>query len=252
MITTKRGIEMAVVTRQIEYFIDGESFTGVYAYDDSSNQPRPGVVLVHEWWGPDDHVKSKAQSLAEQGYAALALDMYGTDKRADNPDDAAALMNGTFEDPNTIPTRFDAGLELLKSQQQVDASNIAAMGYCYGGAVVLNMARSGRALKAIGSYHGMLETESPMQAGVFNGEIAVFTGADDPMITSDHVEAFDNEMSQAGVSCSITTYPGVLHGFTNPAATARGEKFGFPLRYDAQADEDSWNTTLEMLSSSFS
>lgn len=243
---------MTIQVNEIEYFIDGDSFTGTYAFDDSIEGKRPAVIIVHEWWGPDSHVSSRAKMLAEQGYAAFALDMYGTGNRADNPDDAGALMNATFEDPNTIPTRFDAGLGVLKSQAEVDDSKVAAMGYCYGGAVVLNMARAGKQLQAVGSYHGMLETQTPMQAGVFDGEISIFVGEDDPMITAEHVDAFDNEMNEASVACSITTYPGVLHGFTNPAATAKGEKFNFPLRYDQGADQDAWSATLDMLSSRFS
>ena len=228
----------------IEYTIDGNSFTGYVTYDDSIEGERPGVLIVHEWWGHNDFVRKEADKLAAQGYTAFALDMFGTGKQADNPKDASALMNAALKAPGAIEKRFRAALELLLDHATVDASRIAAQGYCFGGAVVLDMARLGLDLKGVVSFHGTLASDIAVAPGSIKAELQVYTGGADDMIPADQVAAFVKEMQAAGAKFELTSYPGVKHGFTNPAATGRGEKFGVPLAYSESAATNAWNGAM--------
>ncbi|MDJ0655016.1 MAG: dienelactone hydrolase family protein [Xanthomonadales bacterium] len=238
---------MTVQTREIDYQIGDQSFKGYLAWDDATAGPRPGVVVVHEWWGHDDYVKTRARQLAGEGFAAFALDMYGDGRVGGNPDEAGELMNAVMGQAGAIEQRFDAAVATLGQQPEADAGNISAIGYCFGGAVVLGMARAGKDLKAVASFHGLLETQTPMQAGAFGGKVAVFNGADDPMVTPEILQAFESEMQAAGADYSVKSYPGVVHGFTNPAATGRGEQYGMPLAYDEAADQDSYSATVALI-----
>ncbi|MCW8125803.1 dienelactone hydrolase family protein [Microbulbifer halophilus] len=224
----------------IEYTVEGDSFTGYIAYDDSASGKRPGILLIHEWWGHNEFAREEADKLAAEGYTAFALDMFGTGKQADNPDDAAALMNTALETPGAIEARFRAALEILQKHETVDADKIAAQGYCFGGAVALNMARLGLDLKGVVSFHGNLASDIEAKPGGVKAELRVYTGGADDMIPADEVSAFVEEMQKAGAKFELTSYPGVKHGFTNPAATGRGEKFGIPLAYDEDATRDAW------------
>lgn len=224
----------------IEYTVDGDSFTGYIAYDDSTSGKRPGILIIHEWWGHDDFVRGETDKLAAEGYTVFALDMFGTGKQANNPDDAAALMNAALQAPGAIETRFRAAMEILQKHETVDANRIAAQGYCFGGAVALNMARLGLDLKGVVSFHGNLASDIEAEAGSVKAELRIYTGGADDMIPADQVGAFVEEMQNAGVKFELTSYPGVKHGFTNPAASGRGEKFGIPLAYSEEAARDSW------------
>ena len=241
---------MMITTREISYRVDGQTFTGFYA-SPAGAASAPAVVIVHEWWGRDGYVKDRAKQLAQVGYTAFAIDMYGNGMTAANPDEASAMMNAVLAQEGAMEQRFDAAIAVLKQQHNVDPERIAAIGYCFGGSVVLNMARAGKNLQAVASFHGLLATKKPMREGVFKGEIAAFTGADDPMVSVEIVEAFEDEMNTAGVTCSLTSYPNVVHGFTNPAATARGKKFGAPLKYNEAADKDSYQNMIEMFEDVF-
>lgn len=242
---------MSISTSVIDYDCNGTELQGYFAKPDNAGTALPAIIIVHEWWGHTDYVQSRAEQVANAGYAAFALDLYGKGKSAETPPDAEALMNSLLSDPQQIVDRFDAALKTVSEQEGVDVNNIAAMGYCFGGAVVLNMARMGKPLKAVCSYHGLLETESPMPAGTFSGEMAVFTGEADPMVGPEIVSNFKEEMTSAGVNLNLVSYPDTLHGFTNPAATARGEKFGFPLKYSETADKDSWDQTMNLFKKIF-
>lgn len=239
---------MSITTKEINYQVNGESFTGYLAFDDSISEPKPGVLIVHEWWGHNDYVRKRAEQIAGDGLVAFAVDMYGTGKLATNPEQAGEYMNAVVGTEGALEQRFDAAYQVLSEQAQVESSKINIAGYCFGGMVGLNMARAGKKLHAVASFHGLLETSTPMQADTFGGEIAIFNGADDPMVTPEIVKTFENEMDSAGVACSMTNYPGVVHGFTNPEATAKGEKYGMPLRYDADADRDSYTSMIELFS----
>ncbi|TLM79844.1 dienelactone hydrolase family protein [Microbulbifer harenosus] len=227
-------------TEEIEYTVDGESFTGYLAYDDSIEGKRPAILLVHEWWGMNDFTREETERLAAEGFTAFALDMYGTNVGADNPSDAAALMNKTLETEGAPLKRFQAALDLINAHETVEAGQVAAQGYCFGGAVALTMARLGLPLKGVVSFHGALQTDVKIKKGDVKAQIQVYTGGDDDMIPADDVANFVVEMQNAGVRFDVISYPGAKHGFTNPAATARGEKFGVPLRYNEAAANDAY------------
>lgn len=243
--------QAAVKTQVIEYQVDGESFTGYLAYDDSVQGKRPGVLVVHEWWGHNDYVRKRAEMLAELGYTAFALDMYGSGKLADHPEDAGKFMQAVMSNINVAEKRFEAAYNLLRNQASVNADQIAAIGYCFGGGTSLHMARQGLDLDAVVSFHGALGTKTPAQQGQVTAELLILTGAADPMIPAEQVEAFRDEMTEANVAFRIYSYPGAKHGFTNPAATDFGKRFNMPLAYDAAADADSWGKMRDFLSEVF-
>ncbi|TVP53715.1 MAG: dienelactone hydrolase family protein [Halomonadaceae bacterium] len=231
-------------SESFEYQVGDESFTGYLAWDDSSEQQRPGILLVHEWWGHNEFVREQADKLAEAGYTALALDMYGTGKVADHPKDAQAFMEAAMSDPEAAQQRFAAALEQLRSHATVDGSAIAAQGYCFGGAVVLNMARAGMDLNGVVSYHGSLGSNMTVEPGTIKARIQVYTGGADPMVPADQVAGFVSEMHTAGADLMLRSYPGVLHSFTNPRADAVAKAFDMPVGFDRHAAEDAFDGTL--------
>ncbi|WGL16242.1 dienelactone hydrolase family protein [Microbulbifer bruguierae] len=238
-------------TEDIEYTIDGESFTGYLAYDDSIEGKRPAILLVHEWWGLNDFTREEAERLAAEGYTAFALDMYGTGVGADNPTDAAALMNKTIATEGAPLKRFQAALDLINAHETVEAGQVAAQGYCFGGAVALTMARLGLPLKGVVSFHGALQTDIKFNPGDVKAQIQVYTGGDDDMIPAQDVANFVQEMQNGGVRFDVISYPGAKHGFTNPAATGRGEKFGIPLAYNEDAANDAYEGAIAFYSKIF-
>jgi len=240
-----------LVTEEIQYQVDGEDFTGYLAYDSAVEGERPGILLVHEWWGHNDYVRMRADMLAKLGYTAFALDMYGSGKLAEHPEQANEFMQAVMSQQDQAKKRFTAALALLREQSSVDGGQVAALGYCFGGAVVLAMAREGVDLDGVVSYHGMLATESPAQPGALEARILVFNGEADPMVPPEQVEGFRQEMDAAGADYRLYDYEGVVHGFTNPKATETGERFDLPLAYDADADADSWYRTQRFLEQLF-
>lgn len=238
-------------TREIDYEVNGETFTGYLAYDDANADPRPGVLVVHEWWGHGDYVRQRAEMLAQLGYVGFALDMYGAGQYAEHPKQAQAFMQAVMDDQEAAQARFEKALAVLREQSVVDSDQIAALGYCFGGAVVLNMARAGLDLDGVASYHGMLGTDSPAQPGDIQAQIRVFTGVEDPMVPAEQVRGFKQEMRNAQADFEVHRYEGAKHGFTNPEATRSGERFDLPLAYDAEADADSWHKTRQFLQQLF-
>lgn len=230
----------AVQGREVSYAAGGTTLKGWIAYDDALKGRRPAVLVVHEWWGHNDYARKRARMLAELGYVALAVDMYGDGKQANHPDDAGRFAGEIAKNRPLMKARFEAAMQLLQKQRNVDGARLAAIGYCFGGGVVLNMAREGAALKAVASFHGGLATDTPAQAGKVKARLRVFTGADDKMIPSAQVEGFRQEMESAGVDHKVVVYPGALHAFTNPDANEYAKKFNMPIAYNAAADRDSW------------
>ncbi len=238
-------------TEEIEYEVDGQEFVGYLAYDDKFEGPRPGVLLVHEWWGHNDYVRKRAEMLAEQGYTAFALDMYGSGKTAEHPEQAQKFMQAVMNNMKAAEQRFTKALELLRDHHTVNPEQIAAMGWCFGGGVVLHMARAGVDLDAVLSYHGMLATENPAEAGDIQAKIRVFTGGADPMVPEQQVKEFKQEMRSADADFKVYSYPDAKHSFTNPEADQKAEKFDMPIGYHAEADADSWTKTLKFLEKLF-
>lgn len=232
--------QAAIQTREVPYTAaDGTRLVGYHAWDDAISGPRPGVIVVHEWWGLNDYAKRRARDLAALGYSALAVDMYGDGRNTQHPDDAKAFMNAALADPAIPKARFQAGLDLLKAQPQTDPARLAAIGYCFGGKVVLDMARQGLPLAAVVSFHGALVTATPATPGSVKAKVLVEHGAADSFITPEQIAAFKAEMDQAGADYRFAELPGAKHGFSNPDADAH-KGHGLDLGYQKEADERSW------------
>ncbi|MCG8427871.1 MAG: dienelactone hydrolase family protein [Chromatiales bacterium] len=238
--------QAGLVGKEVEYTQGGKVFKGYVAYDDAVKEKRPGVLVVHEWWGHNDYARRRADMLAELGYTALAVDMYGDGKRASHPKDAGKFASEVKKNMNSAAARFQAGINLLKQHQTVSASDISAIGYCFGGGIVLEMARRGMDLDAVASFHGSLKTNSKAKPGVVKARVLVFNGAADPFVKPEEIESFKAEMNQAGVNYTFTNHPGAKHSFTNPAADEMGKRFDIPLAYNAEADKASWNTMKQV------
>lgn len=232
--------QAALRTEVVDYKVGDETFTGYLAWDDAIAGKRPGVLVVHEWWGHNAYARKRAEMLAGLGYTAFALDMYGSGKLAGHPDDAKQFMMAVTSSMPAAEARFGKAMELLKQQDSVDAEHIAAIGYCFGGGMVLHMARAGMDLDGVASFHGSLGTQSPAQPGKVRASVLVLNGAADPFVPPEQVQAFEQEMQRAGVDFTLVNYPGVKHSFTNPEADSFGKRFDMPLAYDEKADHDSW------------
>lgn len=237
----------AVQGKEISYKSGDTTMKGWIAYDDAVKGKRPAVLVVHEWWGHNDYARKRANMLAELGYVALAVDMYGDGKQANHPSDAGKFATEVAKNKPLAKARFEAAMKLLKKQRNVDGGKLAAIGYCFGGSVVLNMARMGEPLRGVAVFHGGLATDEPAQTGQVKAQVRVYSGADDKMIPPEQVEAFKQEMEHAGVNVQVTTYPGTIHSFTNPQADEYAKQFGIPVGYNAQADADSWSQLQRFL-----
>jgi dienelactone hydrolase len=232
-----------IKTREVEYRQGDTVLQGFVTWDDAIPGKRPGVLVVHEWWGLDEHARNQARRLAEAGYVGFALDMYGKGKVATHPQEAQAFVVEATKDPAVVAARFNAGLEQLKRDPHVDPKRIAAIGYCFGGAVALDMARAGANLAAVVTFHGALATKTPAQPGKLKARILVLTGGADPFVPPEQVAAFEREMRAAGAQFQVVTYPGAKHGFTNPDAAKHGMS---QLAYDPDADRQSWAAMLKL------
>ena len=232
-----------IISKEVRYKQGDTEMRGLVAYDDTVEGQRPGVLVVHEWWGHNDYARKRARMLAELGYVALAVDMYGDGKTADHPEDAGKFSSAVGGNLPLAKARFDAALNTLKQQPGVDPGKIAAVGYCFGGGLLLNMARMGTDINGVVSFHGSVATASPAKRGDIKTRILVFNGADDPFVKAEQIEAFKQEMQAAGADYRFVNYPGAVHSFTNPDADTLGKKFKLPLAYNAEADKDSWQQT---------
>ncbi len=227
-------------TEEVDYSADGVTLKGYLAYDENVKGKRPGVLVVHEWWGHNEYARERARMLAELGYTALAVDMYGDGKQADHPDDAGKFAGELVQNIDVAEGRFRAALELLKNQESTDPDRIAAIGYCFGGGVVLHMARVGTDLDGVVSFHGDLSSHHKAEPGSVKGKVLVCHGGDDPLVPPEQVDAFKAEMEEVGVDYRFHEYEGAVHSFTNPDADQYGSEFGLPLAYNEVADTMSW------------
>jgi dienelactone hydrolase len=231
---------MNILTNRIEYFVGDAPHQGYLAYDDEIVGERPGVILVHEWWGLNDYMVRRAHMLAELGYIALAIDMFGDGRVATDPDEAGGLMNGVLNDMETGTAALKAGYQLLLNQVGVDPQRTAAIGYCFGGAMVLHMARIGMPLSAVVSFHGALGSFHTAEPGSIKPAILVCHGAADSMVSMEDLNGFKQEMEQAQADYEVLLLDGAKHGFTNPQADINADKYGIDLGYQQQADAASW------------
>ena len=244
--------QAGIKTKEVTYEADGVSLKGFIAYDDAVEGRRPGILVVHEWWGQNEYARTRARMLAGLGYVAMALDMYGDGRQAEHPEDAGKFASAVMSNMPLMRARFNAALETLKADPHVDVERLGAIGYCFGGGVVLNMARTGVPLKGIVSFHGSLGTSEPAAKGRVKAKLLVCNGADDSFVSPEAIAAFRKEMDEAGADYRFINYEGAVHAFTNPAATENGKKFGLKLAYNEKADKESWEEMKEFFSSVFS
>lgn len=237
-----------VETREVTYKQGETELSGFFAWDAAAKGRQPGVIVVHEWWGHNQHARNQAIRLTKAGYVGFALDMYGKGKVTTHPSDAQAFAAEATKDPQIVKARFLAALDLVRKDPHVDPQRIAAIGYCFGGGIVLAMARQGVDLAAVVSFHGAIATQQPAAPGAVKARLLVLNGADDPMVTAEQIEAFKKEMTAAGAKYEFVSLAHAKHSFTNPDA----DKVGMPaLAYNAEADQASWDAMLKLLAEVF-
>jgi dienelactone hydrolase len=243
--------EPKTLGKAVEYSAQGVVMKSYLAYDEQIKGKRPGVLVVPEVWGLNDYARKRARMLAELGYTALAVDMYGAGKVATNFDDASKLYSEMMKNFDVVRVRFLAAMDFLKRQQTVDPTRIAAIGYCFGGTVVLSMAGQGVDLKGVVSFHGGLGDVKSPQPGSVKAKILVLHGGADKLVTPQQVEALKQEMKSAGADFRFISYPGAMHSFTNPEATELGKRLNLPIAYNADADKKSWGEMKGFLKAIF-
>ncbi len=229
-----------LVSKEINYNADNITMKGYLVYDENKKGKRPGVLVVHEWWGLNDYARKRADMLAELGYTAFAVDMFGEGKVADHPQDAQKFAGETMKNFKGAKDRFDKALDVLKENETVDKNKIAAIGYCFGGGVVLNMARTGADLKGVVSFHGSLATENQAKKGDINSAILVCHGGADNFITPEQFNNFITEMEGAKADYTVVVYANALHSYTSPYADEAAKKFNMNVAYNEKADKQSW------------
>ncbi len=232
-----------VIVTAIPYEQGEVKLQGWLAYDDAVKGPRPGIVVFPEWWGLTDYPKHRAEMLAQMGYVAFAADMYGEAKTTDSADEAGKMMNSIEGNPSFMRARARAALDVLSKDPHVDPNRLAAIGYCFGGTVSLELARSGAKLTAVVSFHGGLATANPADAKNITGKVLVCTGGEDAFVPATQVAAFEDEMKQGKVDYQVIVYGGAHHAFTNPDA----DKHHIDnIAYNAAADRRSWDAMQQL------
>jgi dienelactone hydrolase len=247
---TGLSVQAAVVGKDVTYQAGDTTMHGYLAWDDEIEGKRPGILVVHEWWGQNAYARRRAEMLAALGYTALAVDMYGEGKTAEHPEDAGRFATAVRQDLPLMKARFDAAREFLNAQPQVDPEQNAAIGYCFGGSVVLEMARMGEDLDGVVSFHGSLGGLGPVSDDV-TAKILIANGADDPFVTGEQIDRFQQDMDAADADYNFINYPGAKHSFTNPGADKLGKRFNLPLAYNADVDAASWRAMQDFLKSIF-
>ena len=234
----------------VSYKLDSSIRNNFVVFDENIEGKRPAVLVIHEWWGLNDYVKMRARELAKLGYIAMAVDMYGDGKMGNNPKEAADLATPFYTNPEKGKSIFDAAVKKLKEFNQTDTAKLAAIGYCFGGTQVLNLAKLGEDLKGVVSFHGGLAGVAANK-DLLKAEILVCHGAADSFVPQNEVDKFRKQLDSINASYIFKTYEGATHAFTNPDATAMGEKFKMPIKYDAIADTASWKEMKSFFSQIF-
>lgn len=232
--------EPNIVGEEVSYAQGEVTMKGFLAYDAAREGKRPGVLVVHEWWGHNEYARKRARMLAELGYTALAVDMYGDGQQAHHPKEAQELVAEVTQSMDVAKGRFLAALETLRKHESTDPDRIAAIGYCFGGSIVLHMARFGIDLDGVVSFHGGLSTDVPAKMGEVKASVLVCHGGADTFVPEAEVEAFKKEMALAGVDYTFKVYEGATHAFTSPEADEHAKNLGLPIAYHPEADKESW------------
>lgn len=240
-----------IVGEEISYSTDETTMNGYISYDESSSEKRPGILVVHEWWGHDEYSRSRADMLSELGYVALAVDMYGNGQQASHPEDAQKFAGNVMGNFDTARARFTAALETLKENPMVDTEQIGAVGYCFGGSVILAMANDGLDLDGVAAFHAGLQLPVMPQEGI-SSRILILNGAEDPFVTAEQVEALTGALESTEADFQYINYEGAVHAYTNPGADSLGQQFNLPLAYNAEADSLSWEEMKSFFNETFS
>ena len=235
--TTKNDV--MIKEEAVTYNAGGTTLKGYVAYDEKKTGSRPIVLVVPEWWGLTEYPRMRAKMLAELGYFAMAVDMYGDGRLVENPKDAQAAATPFYTNPQLGKERLDAALTKAKTFAQADSMQAIAIGYCFGGSMVLNYAKLGAPVAGVVSFHGDLQGVPP-QKGT-KAQFLVCHGNADSFVPQTQVDAFKKSMDSAGLAYTFKSYEGATHAFTNPAATKKGEEFKIPISYNGAADTASWN-----------
>jgi len=240
----------AMKEETISFASDSANLRAFVVYNDSVKGRRPAVLVIPEWWGLNDYPRMRARELAKLGYVAMALDVYGDGKVADNPDSASKYAGPFYMHPEKAKRRIDSAIAKIRTYDIVDGSKIGAIGYCFGGGVLINTARLGDDLKGIVSFHGSL-LGTPARKDLMRTKILVCHGNDDKFVTSQDVAKFKKQMDSIGADYQFIGYDGATHAFTNPASTENGKKFKMPIAYNAKADTASWQAMEDFFSKLF-
>lgn len=224
----------------ITYTSGNTTYNGYVAFDSTSDAKRPVVLVVHEWWGLTEYPRRRARELAQLGYLAMAVDMYGNGKIASNPEEALKTATTLYQDPQGAKAILTAALDKAKSFPQADTSKTAAIGYCFGGSMVLNAAKLGADFDGVVSFHGGLEGVPPNK-DLLKAKILVLHGEADSFVPDAQVAAFKQGLDSVGADYEVKTYPNATHAFTNPESDKNAKEFNMPVRYNGAADTASWN-----------
>ncbi|MEM6522482.1 MAG: dienelactone hydrolase family protein [Bacteroidota bacterium] len=239
-----------IVGEELMYSTDSAVMKGYIAYDKNMEGKRPGVLVIHEWWGHNEYTRQRAEMLAELGYVALAVDMYGDGKVADHPEDAQRFMMSVMSNIDEGEARFKKALEQLKLNENVNSEKIGVIGYCFGGSVALTMANAGADVDAVVAFHSGVQLPIMPQAGI-KAKVLVCNGAADPFISEESVLAYKSKMDSVGADYQYIAYEGVKHAFTNKGADVLGAKFELPLVYNEKADTESWEEMKKLFAAAF-
>lgn len=235
----------SIVTKTIDYDFNGMPLRGYLAYDNAKTGWRTGIVVFHDWDGVNDYEKMRCRMLAEKGYVAFAPDVFGRDAKLDTIPERQAMTEKLYADPINFRKIAEKGLEqLFRANVKVASNHVFAIGYCFGGASALELARDGTNLRGIVTFHGSLATKKPMVKNSFKGKVLVLTGGADPFVPKEQVDGLVQEMKGVGVDVRVVTYPGVGHAFTVKGSENMGLK---GVAYDAHADQESWKALMAFL-----
>ncbi|MBC76668.1 MAG: dienelactone hydrolase [Halobacteriovoraceae bacterium] len=233
-------------TKEFIYEVEGQKYQG-YIASPEGDKKVPGVIVVHEWWGHNDYPRMRADELAKEGYVAFAIDLFGKGKVATHPKKAKEFASSAMGDMDGLEKKFKEALSILKKRDDVDQDKVAAIGFCFGGTVVLQMAKRGVDLDLLASFHGGLPEKYDIPKRKDNPKVLIFNGAADPMVTKDQLSGIEKSLKSADVDYTIKNYEGAKHAFTNPGASEIGKKYEMPLEYNKKAAKDSWSKLLKSL-----
>jgi dienelactone hydrolase len=255
MLGTAPGSNSGTVPSNIEeemvsFKSGNKTYMGFVAYDRTIKGKRPGILVVHEWWGLTDYTKMRARMLAGLGYIAMAVDVFGDGATAANPKEAMDLTMPFYQDPGIVKSRLDDAMTKLKEFPETDPGSIAAIGYCFGGYVVLNYAKLGGNIKAAVLFHGGLGGVTPDKK-LLKAKLLVCYGGSDKLVSLQDLDLFKHQMDSVSADYTVKIYPGATHAFSNPDATRLGKEFNLPFEYNPQADKDSWNDMKSFLEGIF-